>query len=239
MKTVVLCALVVLAPAVFFGAGGRNQSPPASPQATPPEAGSSAPAGDRKPAVEPSAPADPAKLADPKPSPEARPPAALPVDERTYLIGAQDVLSILVIGEKDYSGQYLVRPDGRISMPFIGEVVASGKTPDELGKDVAERLTEWVKKPQVSVALVAVNSKKYFINGEVLKPGEYNLIVPTTVMEGLSQTGGFKEFANQKDIRILRNGGRTVLRFNYKEILNGKKLEQNVLLQPGDIIVVK
>jgi polysaccharide export outer membrane protein len=206
-----------------------NQSPPASPS----------PAGDKKPAIEPSAPADPAKLADPKPSPGVRPPAALPVDEKTYQIGAQDVLSILVIGEKDYSGQYLVRPDGRISMPFINEVVAAGRTPEELAKDITERLTEWLKKPQVSVALVAVKSKKYFINGEVLKPGEYDLIVPTTVMEGLVQSGGFREFANQKDIRVLRDGAKTVLRFNFQEMLKGKNLKQNVLLQPGDIIVVK
>ena len=238
MKTVVLCALLVLASALSSGAGGRNQSPPASPQATPPQAGPSAPAGDKKPDVEPSAPADPAKLAQTKPM-GVRPAGALPIDDKTYQIGAQDELSILVVGEKDYSGQYLVRPDGRISMPFIGEVVAAGRTPEQLGQDVAERVTVWVKKPQVSVMLLAVKSKKYYINGEVLKPGEYSLIVPTTVMEGLSQTGGFKEFANQKDIRILRNGGRTVLHFNYKEILNGKKLEQNVLLEPGDIIVVK
>ena len=97
----------------------------------------------------------------------------------------------------------------------------------------------YIKKPQVSVGLVAVNSKKYFLQGEVLKPGEYNLIVPTTIMEGLVQAGGFKDFANQKDIRILRDGGRSVLHFNYKEMLKGKNLQQNVLLQPGDIIVVK
>jgi polysaccharide export outer membrane protein len=223
---------------VFFGAGGRNQSPPASPQATPPQAGPSVPAGDKKPVVEPSAPADPAKLAQTKPM-EVRPAGALPIDDKTYQIGAQDELSILVVGEKDYSGQYLVRPDGRISMPFIGEVVAAGRTPEQLGQDVTERLTAWVKRPQVSVMLLAVKSKKYYINGEVLKPGEFNLIVPTTVMVGLVQAGGFKEFANQKDIRVLRDGGKTVLRFNFKDMLNSKNLKQNVLLQPGDIIVVK
>ncbi len=232
MKTVVLCVFLVVAPVLCRGAGGRGQSP----QATPPEAGSPTPA---KPAVEPSAPADPAKLADPRPSPGVRPPAAVPVDEKTYLIGAQDQLSVLVMGEKDYSGQYLVRPDGRISIPVIGEVVASGKTPEELGKDVAERLTVYIKKPQVNVQLLAVNSKKYFINGAVLKPGEFNLIVPTTIMQGLVQAGGFREFANQKDIRVLRDGGKTVLHFNFKEMLKGKNLKQNVLLQDGDIIVVK
>ena len=232
MKTVVLCVFLVVAPVLCRGAeAGANP-----PQATPPEAGSPTPA---KPAVEPSAPADPAKLADPRPSPGVRPPAAVPVDEKTYLIGAQDQLSVLVMGEKDYSGQYLVRPDGRISIPVIGEVVASGKTPEELGKDVAERLTVYIKKPQVNVQLLAVNSKKYFINGAVLKPGEFNLIVPTTIMQGLVQAGGYREFANQKDIRVLRDGGKTVLHFNFKEMLKGKNLKQNVLLQDGDIIVVK
>jgi len=234
MKTVVLCALLGMAPALCPAAGSPNQAPSA-----PPQAGSSAPAGDRKPALEPAAPADPAKLAEPKASPEARPPAALPVDTKTYLIGAQDELSILVVGEKDYSGQYLVRPDGRISMPFINEVQAAGKTPEELGKDVTARLTEYLKQPRVSVMLLAVKSKKYYINGEVLKPGEFPLIVPTTVMEGLVQAGGFKDFANQKDIRVLRDGGTSVLHFNFKEMLKGKNLKQNVFLQPGDIIVVK
>ena len=234
MKTVVLCALLGMAPALCPAAGSPNQAPSA-----PPQAGSSAPAGDRKPALEPAAPADPAKLAEPKASPEARPPAALPVDTKTYLIGAQDELSIQVVGEKDYSGQYLVRPDGRISMPFINEVKAAGKTPEELGKDVAARLTEFLKQPRVYVMLLAVKSKKYYINGEVLKPGEFDLIVPTTVMEGLVQAGGFKDFANQKDIRVLRDGGKTVLHFNFKDMLKGKDLKQNVMLQPGDIIVVK
>jgi polysaccharide export outer membrane protein len=234
MKTVVLCALLGMAPALCPAAGSPNQAPSA-----PPQAGSSAPAGDRKPALEPAAPADPAKLAEPKASPEARPPAALPVDTKTYLIGAQDELSIQVVGEKDYSGQYLVRPDGRISMPFINEVQAAGKTPEELGKDVAARLTEFLKQPRVYVMLLAVKSKKYYINGEVLKPGEFDLIVPTTVMEGLVQAGGFKDFANQKDIRVLRDGGTSVLHFNFKEMLKGKNLKQNVYLQPGDIIVVK
>jgi polysaccharide export outer membrane protein len=87
--------------------------------------------------------------------------------------------------------------------------------------------------------LLAVKSKKYYINGEVLKPGEFPLIVPTTVMEGLVQAGGFKDFANQKDIRVLRDGGTSVLHFNFKEMLKGKNLKQNVFLQPGDIIVVK
>jgi polysaccharide export outer membrane protein len=221
---------LVVAPALCPAAGDTNQTTPAA---------SPAPAGDKKPAVEPSAPADPAKLADPKPSLGVRPPAALPVDEKTYLIGAQDQLFVLVMGEKDYSGQYLVRPDGRISMPYINEVQAAGRTPLELASDITERLTQLIKKPQVNVQLLAVKSKKYYINGEVLKPGEFDLIVPTTVMEGLVQAGGFREFANQKDIRVLRDGGKTVLRFNFKDMLNSKNLKQNVLLQPGDIIVVK
>ena len=235
MKTVVLCAFLVMAPALCPGAGNSNQSTPAAPA----QAGPSAPPGDKRPALEPSAPADPNKLAEPKPSPGVRPAAALPIDSKTYQIGAQDQLFILVVGEKDYTGQYLVRPDGWISMPYIGEVKAASRTPEELGKDIAERLMEYIKKPQVTVELVAAKSKKYYINGEILKPGEFDLIVPTTVMEGLVQAGGFKDFANQKDIRVFRDGGKTILHFNYKEMLQGKNLKQNVLLQPGDIIVVK
>jgi polysaccharide export outer membrane protein len=162
-----------------------------------------------------------------------------PAIKTGHLIGAGDALSVMVFGEKDYSGQYQVRPDGRISMPFLGDVPAAGRTPEELGKDLAERLTAWVKSPRVSVALMAVKSRKYYINGEVLKPGEYDLRVPTTVMEGLVQSGGFKEFASRKDIRILRNGGKDVLSFDFQEMLKGQRPEQNVLLEPGDIIVVK
>jgi polysaccharide biosynthesis/export protein len=190
------------------------------------------------PAVHQTPPVDPAALANAKPTPSDKATGAIPINTETYVIGAQDTLLIRVWGEKDFDNQYLVRPDGRISVPFLGEVTAAGMTPDALRLLITKRLMAFFKDPEVSIQLVGVNSKRFFINGEVLRPGEFPLIVPTTVLQGLVQAGGFRDFANQKKIRILRDGGRTVLSFNYKEVTAGKHLEQNVLLEPGDIIVV-
>jgi polysaccharide biosynthesis/export protein len=133
----------------------------------------------------------------------------------------------------------VVRPDGKISLPYVGEIQAAGKTPDQLRKDIAERLTETIREPNVTVAITQVHSRKYFIQGEVLRPGEFDLIVPTTILQGLVQAGGFKEFANQKNIIIYRNNGEKILKFNYRDVIKGKNRQQNVLLEPGDIIVVK
>jgi polysaccharide export outer membrane protein len=164
--------------------------------------------------------------------------AALPVavDPYKYIIGAEDVLHVLVWREADLTGDKVVRPDGKISLPLIGEMQASGLTPDQLGKEITEALTKLINSPEVTVSLLAVNSKKYFIDGEVNKPGEYKLVTPTTILEALSICGGFREFAKTGRIRVLR--GTESLKFNYKEVSHGKKMEQNVLLENGDHIIV-
>jgi polysaccharide biosynthesis/export protein len=163
---------------------------------------------------------------------------ALPVsvDPYKYLIGAEDVLHVLVWREPDLTGDTVVRPDGKISLPLIGELQAAGLTPDQLGKDVTAALTKLINTPEVTVSLLAVNSKKYYIDGEVSKPGEYLLVTPTTILEALSQAGGFREFAKTSKIRVLR--GTDTLKFNYKEVSHGKKMEQNILLESGDHIIV-
>lgn len=158
------------------------------------------------------------------------------VDPYKYIIGAEDVLHVLVWREPDLTGDKVVRPDGKISLPLIGEVQASGITPDQLGKDITTALTKLINSPEVTVSLLAVNSKKYFIDGEVNKPGEYKLVTPTTILEALSICGGFREFAKTGKIRVLR--GTSSLKFNYKEVSHGKKMEQNVLLENGDHIIV-
>jgi polysaccharide export outer membrane protein len=160
------------------------------------------------------------------------------VNDTTYVIGPRDVLNVIVWEQAPVSCQEcLVRPDGMISLPLINEVKAAGLTPDELRKNVATRFAEIYRDPQVSVQVLQINSKKYFVQGEVNKPGEMDLASPTTVMEGLAAAQGFREFAVQKEIIIIRGDER--LKFNYKEVLKGKNLQQNVLLRPGDIIVVK
>ncbi|HTP89117.1 MAG TPA: polysaccharide biosynthesis/export family protein [Bryobacteraceae bacterium] len=163
---------------------------------------------------------------------------ALPVavDPHKYLIGAEDVLHVLVWREADLTGDKVVRPDGKISLPLIGELQAAGLTPEQLGNDIGTALGKYINSPEVTVSLMSVNSKKYYIDGEVNKPGEYKLVTPTTVLEALSQAGGFREFAKESKIRILR--GSTTLHFNYKQVSHAKKMEQNIYLENGDHIIV-
>jgi polysaccharide biosynthesis/export protein len=123
-------------------------------------------------------------------------------------------------------------------MNLIGEIVAAGRTPAQLGKAVEDLLKEKeiLRRPQVNVQVVSIRSKKYSINGEVVKPGSFPLVVPTTVLEALVNSGGFKDFANKKKIEVIR--GEQRLKFNWNEVIKGKKTEQNIKLQPGDIIIV-
>ncbi len=183
------------------------------------------------PKPEPVKPADVTPL---KPGDETKTPVG--VDPTTFQIGAEDILYIQVWRQPDFSRQAIVRPDGRITMPLIGDVQATGLTPDELTKSLTKALAEYLNTPQVIVSVLSVNSKKYYITGEVNRPGSAPLVVPTHVLEALSSAGGFRDFANTKKIFILRKGQR--IRFNYNEVIKGKKMEQNILLENGDHIIV-
>jgi polysaccharide biosynthesis/export protein len=162
--------------------------------------------------------------------------AAVAVDPKAYVIGAQDILNIKVWREADFTGSYTVRPDGKISMPLVGDVQASGLTPERLGEQLKQALSNYINSPDVSVSLQNVGSKKFYITGEVNRAGEYTLATPTKVFDALSNAGGFRDFANKKKIIIIRGTER--LRFNYLDILRGKNLEQNILLENGDTVVV-
>lgn len=159
-----------------------------------------------------------------------------PIIDQAYVIGAEDILDISVWHEAELTRQVLVRPDGKITIPLAGELTAAGLTLPQLSSAITEGLKKYIITPEVNVAVQAVNSKKYYVQGQVLKPGPYPLVVPTTVMEGLANAGGFKDFANLKKITIQR--GKEHLLFNYKDFRGGKHLEQNILLQPGDQILV-
>lgn len=159
------------------------------------------------------------------------------VNSKKYIIGPMDVLRITVWREQQLSGQFSVSPDGKISMPLIDEVEATGLTSDQLATSIKDNLSKYILNPLVTVEVQEVNSKKYFVQGEVQRPGAYRLVVPTTVLEALGNAGGFREFANTKHILILR--GAQQLKFNYKSVTSGKDLEQNVLLQSGDQIIVR
>jgi polysaccharide export outer membrane protein len=252
MRRAILSACVAVLPALLYGGGavgwkvadaGQTQEkavPPQEQAAPPPQSQTpDAPQGAVPPA-KPAAPREietiPADLAAPKPSRENKIPGAAPVDAKTYVIGAEDVIFVKVWRDTDVSGQFLVRPDGRISVPLIGDVTASGCTPEQLEKDISERLSKFIRDPQVNVGILAVGSKKYFILGEVNKPGSFPLVVPTNVLEALVNAGGFRDFANTTKILILR--GNKHFTFNYKQVTHGKKAEQNILLESGDKIIV-
>lgn len=166
----------------------------------------------------------------------AAPEKVAPIDPKTYVIGPEDVLMIRVWREPELSGQIPVRPDGKISIQLVGEVQASGLTPEQLTNSIAEGLAKYMTRPEVSVSVVSVLSKKYYISGEVQRPGAYPLLVPTTVLQALVNAGGFRDFANTKKITILRGTKR--FNFNYKEVLKGKKQEQNILIENGDQIII-
>ncbi len=174
------------------------------------------------------------------PSPEPSKPAA-DASQNNYLIGPEDVLAVNVWHEPEISRAIPVRPDGKISLPLVGEVEAKGLTPAELRSAITEKLKTYVSNPEVTVIVQEVRSRKFNVVGEVLRPGSYLLEKPMTVLDGLAMAGGFREFANVKKVYVLRkaeDGSSQRLFFNYKEVIRGKGFGQNVQLAPGDTIVV-
>jgi polysaccharide export outer membrane protein len=163
-------------------------------------------------------------------------PTAAPVDPKTYVIGPEDILAVRVWREPELSGAVQVRPDGKITLPLIGELQAAGETPEGLKTKVSEALQEYIVKPDVIVSLQSVQSRKYYITGEVSRPGTFPLVVPVSVLEALTNAGGFREFANTKKITILRKG--KILKFNYNDVVKGKNMQQNIQIENGDYIVV-
>jgi len=182
---------------------------------------------------QPSAPGRNQPPADALPKPDAKPPE---VDPHTYSIGTGDVLFVKVWREMDFTGPYTVRPDGKITMPLIGDVQAAGLTPERLGDQLKQALADYINSPDVSVSLQQINSKKFFITGEVVRPGEYTLTQPTRVFDALANASGFRDFANKKKIIIIRGAER--IKFNYMDVLKGKDLDQNIFIENGDTIVV-
>lgn len=162
---------------------------------------------------------------------------AAPVDPKTYRIGPEDIISIMVWREKEMSGMFIVRPDGRITLPLAGELTVADLSPLEVQDKVTELYSKFINKPEVSVALARVGSKKYYLVGQVLKAGIFPLVVPITILEAINASGGFQEYANKKKIVILRGDQR--LKFNYEDVIKGKKMEQNIPVQNGDHIIVQ
>jgi polysaccharide export outer membrane protein len=166
-------------------------------------------------------------------------PAGVPLPAG-YVIGPEDVLDIIFWRDKDMSAEVTVRPDGRITLPLINEMQASGVTPEELRGALMTAAAKYVQDPNVTVVVKAINSRKVFITGQVGKPGAYSLTAPTTVMQLIALAGGLHEFADAKNIIIMRteNGRPMAYAFNYKDVLKRKNLKQNIELKPGDTVVV-
>jgi polysaccharide export outer membrane protein len=182
--------------------------------------------------------APPPQAAKPETAPAAEAAKGLPasVDPNKFDLGAEDVLFVRVWREPDLTGIHVIRPDGKIAMPLVGEIAAAGLTPAKLQVRITEGLAKLINNPQVTVQVQAVRSKRYYVTGEVFRPGAYPLVVPTTVFEALTLAGGFREFANKKKITIVRGDKR--MKFNYNDVVKGKELDQNVVIENGDHIIV-
>jgi polysaccharide export outer membrane protein len=161
--------------------------------------------------------------------------------DNTFVIGNDDVLAINVWKEPDVSRSVPVRSDGKISLPLVGEVQAAGRTPLALEQDIAAKLKNYIGEPEVTVIVQQINSQKFNILGQVTRPGTYPISNSATVLDALALAGGFRDFAKQKSIYILRqnpDGSQARLPFNYKDVVKGKNPEQNIKLQPRDTIVI-
>ena len=157
-----------------------------------------------------------------------------------YVIGPQDNLSINVWKEPEVSGQVQVRLDGKISLPLLNDIEAAGNTPMQLAGIITKDLRQYLTDPRVTVTVTAINSKRVYLMGEVGHIGPVNMLPNMTVLQALSSAGGFSRFANLKKIYILRNnnGKQVKIPFNYKAVISGNAPDQNILLEPGDTIVV-
>jgi polysaccharide export outer membrane protein len=158
-----------------------------------------------------------------------------------YVIGPEDMLDVVFWTAKEMSHQVLVRPDGKISLPLIDDIQAAGLTPEQLATSLKKAAEQFVHDGNATVIVTAIHSRKFYIVGEVSKPGTFTLGSEMTVLQALGEAGGFLEGANKGDVTIVRNdaGGERRLKFNYNDVLRGKNIGQNIKLLPGDTILVR
>jgi polysaccharide export outer membrane protein len=210
----ILFATAVTA-ALSIPAFPQGQNPKESPQTT--QTASAKPAADRPEGVNP-----PVKVG------------------KDYVIGPDDVLDVSVWKEQELTRSLQVRPDGKISMPLLGDVQAAGLTPGQLGQSVSEKLRKYLTAPQVTVILTQVNSQRVYVTGEVTRPGAYPVLPGMTILQAITSAGGLTQFANSKKIFLMRdeNHIQTKYAFSYKEVLDGRKAEENLPVKAGDTIVV-
>jgi polysaccharide biosynthesis/export protein len=161
-------------------------------------------------------------------------------DQEKYLLGPEDALEVSVWKEPDLTKQLVVRPDGKITYPLIGEVQAAGQTVKQLQTEILKRLEKYVTDAHVTVILLKAQNYKVYVTGKVNKPGEFLTGKPVNVMQAISMAGGLTPFASPGSIMVLRSigGKEEVFPFNYKDVAKGQFLEQNRTLLPGDVVVV-
>jgi polysaccharide biosynthesis/export protein len=217
---------------------------------TPPASQAPAPKTQEPPKTPPSAPAPqapgtakPAAPAQGTPTPTVDAAKALAkgvVVPADYVIGPEDVLVVVFWREKDLTSEVVVRPDGRISIPVIQDVEAAGLTPDQLRVKLTEQAQRYVEDPNVTIIVKQINSRRVYITGMVGKAGPYALIGPITVVQLIAMAGGLLEYADAKNILIMRTetGKQVSFPFNYREVTEGKNLQQNISLKPGDTVIV-
>lgn len=165
-------------------------------------------------------------------------PAAFAEDD--YGIQPGDILAVSVWKEEDLQQQVIVRPDGKFSFPLAGDIVAAGRTVESVRAELIERIQVYIPDPVVTVQLQQIVGNKVYVIGKVQRPGEFLMTQTTTVMQALAQAGGMATFAAENDISILRTegGSQQTIPFRYDDVQYGRNLEQNIVLKPGDVIIV-
>lgn len=157
-----------------------------------------------------------------------------------YVIGPDDVLGIVFFGDEALTGDVVVRPDGKISVPLLHDIQAAGLTPEALRDSLMKAGSRYLESPNATVVVRQINSRKVFITGRVQRSGPYVLTAPTTVLQLIALAGGLTDWAEEDQIVVMRteNGRQVRHKFNYTDVREGKKLQQNIVLEPGDTIVV-
>jgi len=160
--------------------------------------------------------------------------------EPLYVIQPNDMLEIFVWKEPELTRKVLVRPDGRISFPLVQDLQAAGLNPGELKVQVEKKLSEFLSAPEVTIIVEAIKSYQVYVLGKVQKPGSMNVEKPVTVLQALALAGGFQDYAKDTEMTIIRTQGKDhlVFDFNYRDVIKGKKAEQNIILRSGDVVVV-
>jgi polysaccharide export outer membrane protein len=201
---------------------------------TPPQSTASGQTAQPPVSLSPAMPvADPAKMAEPA----VTKPDGATVPE-TFVLGAEDQIQVTMWDEPKFDGSYIIRPDGKIMVKLIGEIQAAGLTPLELQEAINKAASNLIRTPRSTINVLQVHSKKVYFDGEgIASPGAMDLVIPMHLLEGISSRGGFKDFADKKHIKILREG-KVFMIVNYKDLVSGKHPEKNILLLDKDHVVV-